>query len=677
MREIEKGVLFTALLFLIPHPIYGEEIIKKPPKEAPIIIKADRIEYRKDIDTYEAWGSVKIVQDTITLKADYISLDNRTADAVALGNVSYDDGENILISERAELNLNTRLGMVYKGKIFHRTDNYHIEGEEIRKLGDKLYEIDCASFTTCDALVPPWRFRGKNVRIYLDDHISARDVVFYIKDLPALYTPYFRTPITKERKTGFLFPRIGYSNKKGIILQNAFYWAIADNMDSTFYLDWRSKIGPGGGLEYRYIFSQDSRGNLNVYYLRDRILDKDFWELKFNHDQRIRGNLYGKANIFHVSEGLYYQRFGILTEERIQRGLESNLLLTQNWKTSRLYILGQWRQDLTQSPVKPLHKLPEIGYILPNYRLMDLPLYFSLESTAINFWREEGVRGQRLDIYPRISSNLNLGRGFILAPTGGFRETAYRVEGEGLHREIYDLGASIGTKIFRVFDLDGPAGMVRLKHSIEPSLSYTLIPYVEQKDIPRFDNLDFIPETNALSYSLTNRLIGRFREDEQTIEFLTLRVSQSYDLNKELEPFSDVMIEATLMFRTLLSFNTSSTYNPYKGEITSFNSTLTLRGETPWHISIEERYVKRPESLFFVAEAGAKLTKSLDLFGKIWYDATQDKIRETGLRGTYSSQCWALGLNYIGKPDETQVLITIDFKGLGTLKLASFVMGER
>jgi LPS-assembly protein len=678
--------LFTVYSLQFTVHCYGEEIrkedskegiSKRPDREAPIIIEADRIEYHKDVDTYEAWGSVRIIQDKAHLESDYATLDNRSGDALALGNVWYDDGESILIAERLELNLNTKLGIIYKGRIFHRPDNYHIEGEEMEKTGEDIYQIKKGSFTTCDALVPPWRFRGRDVKVYLNDNISARDVVFYIKDKPLLYTPYLRVPIKKERHSGFLFPRIGHSDQKGYILQNAFYWAMADNMDSTFYLDYRSKIGFGVGLEYRYILSKDVRGDFYNYYLKDKEIGKDFWELRFNHDHQITKTLLGKANIIYLSEPTYYQRFSTLTEERIQRGIESNLLLSQNWSTSRLYILNQYRQDLTTpSNAGTLQKLPEIGYVLTNYKMGGLPLYLGFESTAINFWRETGEKGQRLNIYPQISSTLNLGRGFAFSPRGGFRETAYIFQGDTLHREIYNLGATLGTKIFRVFDVE-VGEMNKIKHSIEPSVSYDFIPDVDQKDLPQFDSLDFIPKTNIVSYSLINRLIGRFSSEgkKRTFEFLTLKLSQSYNLDKDVEkPFSDVIMEATLRSPKLFSFNTSSSYNPYSGYLTTFNSSLTIRGDTPWYISIDKRYTKSPESLFFTAEGSAKVSKSLDLLGKIWYDATQEKIMEVGLRGTYSSQCWALNLIYIGRPEEkeTQVLISIDLKGLGTLKLASF-----
>lgn len=683
MGETGKWIIIGFMVFIhawSPFSVYGEERgtkkFKKLEREAPIIIEADRIEYHKDTDTYEAWGSVKITQDEAHLESDYAVLDNRSGDALAKGNVWYEDVDSVLIADEIKLNLNTKLGIIYRGKIFHRPDNYHIEGDEIEKIGEDIYEIRKGSFTTCDALVPPWRFRGKDVKVHLNDNITGRDVVFYIKDIPCLYTPYIKVPIKKERKTGFLLPRIGYSNKNGYILQNAFYWAMADNMDSTYYLDYRSRIGFGGGVEYRYVLSKDVRGELYNYYMRDKETGQDYWALRYNHDHQITKRLQGKVNTFYLSEPTYYQRFSTITEERIQRSLESNILLSQNWQTSRLYILNQYRQDLTQSNAGTLQKLPEVGYFLTNYMVGKLPLYFTHETTAINFWRKEGIKGQRLNIYPQLSSTLNLGRGFVFTPRAGFRERVYLIEGDSTDKGIYDFGASIGTKIFRIFNLDGIGEMSKVKHTIEPSISYAYIPEVGQQNLPQFDGLDFIRQTNKITYSLTNRFIGKFEKDKKkrVFEFATLRLRQDYDFNNKEKPLSDVTIEATLRTPEFFAFNTSATYNPYSGYMNTFNTSLTLRGSTPWYFSIEERYTKIPESLFFNASGSVKLSKSIDLFGKVWYDATKSKLMEVDLQGTYSSQCWALTLIYIGRPEETQVLMGIDLKGLGSVKLASFSM---
>ena len=42
----------------------------------------------------------------------------------------------------------------------------------------------------------------------------ARGVTFRVKDVPVLYVPYFVFPANTQRQSGFLLPRVGYSNRR-------------------------------------------------------------------------------------------------------------------------------------------------------------------------------------------------------------------------------------------------------------------------------------------------------------------------------------------------------------------------------------------------------------------------------------------------------------------------------
>ena len=69
------------------------------------------------------------------------------------------------------------------------------------------------------------------------------ECVFYIKGIPVLYSPYIVLPIKTKRQTGFLIPTVGYNTMDGFKIKEAFFWAIADNIDATIYADYRSEKG--------------------------------------------------------------------------------------------------------------------------------------------------------------------------------------------------------------------------------------------------------------------------------------------------------------------------------------------------------------------------------------------------------------------------------------------------
>ena len=75
------------------------------------------------------------------------------------------EGEDVLECERLEVNLNTRVGKVYQGKLFLKDQNFHIMGKEAEKLGEGAYRIRDGSFTTCDASRPPWKFTVRELDV--------------------------------------------------------------------------------------------------------------------------------------------------------------------------------------------------------------------------------------------------------------------------------------------------------------------------------------------------------------------------------------------------------------------------------------------------------------------------------------------------------------------------------
>lgn len=211
--------------------------------EEQTIITSDTLEYSKETSTYIAKGKVKIQKADTVVEADEMEYNEDTSEVTAAGAVKYKDKDSSIKADRAELNLDTKTGILYDAEIFFKKDNYHISGKEIEKRGEKYYFSPEATFTTCDGPDPDWCFKGKNMDAVVGEQLKAKDVSFRIKDIPVLYTPYFRAPIMTERKTGFLTPIVGYSKTLGAHLDIPFYWAISENRDATISLDMHTKRG--------------------------------------------------------------------------------------------------------------------------------------------------------------------------------------------------------------------------------------------------------------------------------------------------------------------------------------------------------------------------------------------------------------------------------------------------
>ncbi len=92
----------------------------------------------------------------------------------------------------------------------------YIQGTKIERLGESDFRIEEGTFTTCNGEVPSWKFGASRMDVTLGGYARARNMIFYLKDIPSLYFPYMVYPAKTERESGLLIPSAGYSDKRGL-----------------------------------------------------------------------------------------------------------------------------------------------------------------------------------------------------------------------------------------------------------------------------------------------------------------------------------------------------------------------------------------------------------------------------------------------------------------------------
>ena len=85
---------------------------------------------------------------------------------------------------------------------------------------------------------------------------TAKNARLEFKGVPFLYLPYISYPVTNERKSGWLIPKIGSSQQRGIDVEIPYYWNIKPQLDATFTPRYMSKRGLQMNSEFRYLSQQ-------------------------------------------------------------------------------------------------------------------------------------------------------------------------------------------------------------------------------------------------------------------------------------------------------------------------------------------------------------------------------------------------------------------------------------
>jgi len=560
-----------------------------------------------------------------------------------------------------------------------KEQNFHITGQEAEKLGENRYRMQDVTFTTCDATRPPWRFTAKELDVSLTGSGTAKKSTFYLEDIPILYLPAAIFPVKRERQAGFLIPTTTYSQTYGLIVRTAFYWPIAKDMDATLYLAKWGTRGFKEGLEYRYAFTRDTRGLARFFFIDDKVFGDNRYAFFLRHQQKFSDDLYVKGDINYVSDIQYPRDFDadLPSQARIDsrslRQLRSVLFGGKNWDQFSFLEDSRYFQDLTTTDnSQTVQKLPQLSFFAHPQSLLKTPLFYELNSSYTNYWREQGVGTQRLDLFPTISYPVRLLDVLKFQPSLGLRETLYSPYNDPTgqfnqfeSREIYQAGMDLSAEIYRVYEPTKDSKIAnllnlnsaKLMHTIEPTVSYVYIPRVNQNELPFFDQVDQIPYTNAITYGFTQRLVKKAAQGGSgPSEYAKLRILQNYNLGDPFatdaqgEPrhLSNVKGELWLTPSPYVYGHADTEYNPYEGTLDRLNGLIGLRDRRNDVLQVEYRDTRGTAATQAIRAINVttrvKIIDPLYFYWAIRYNLLTKTTLEQYYGAEYQGQCWTLGL---------------------------------
>ncbi len=733
----------AAMLFItLPAMAWAETGQEPPDASEPWHISADRIQYNQQLDLYEAQGNVSVTRTGRELTADRVVLDQKNRDAMAEGNVRLVSDQDVLDGSRLTLNLDSETGELTEGTIFLHQNNLYLSGDHILKTGPQSYRADKITITTCDGPDPDWRITGKDMRVTLEGYGFAKHASLWAGKLPVLYTPYLVFPAKRKRQSGFLMPDLEFSDRKGSEYLQPFFWAIGDSSDATIFADYMTERGTRAGFEYRYVLSQSSMGTLMADGLLDLKVDdgegdnsdlwgfeeeekdllrpnKDRYWLRLKQNQALLLGLKAKLDVDWVSDQDYLHEFssgtGGFKETRdyftdtFGRGLDDDdepirmnqLNISRAWKFYSFNTNLLWQDDVIKrrsgGTDKTVQQLPAISLAGIKQPLLQSPLQYDLTTGYVHFYRIDGERGHRLDLYPRVYLPFRMFDVLSIEPSAGFRYTAWQTYNEEsdisqdddtYDRSIYDLKLDLNTELYRIYD-GGPIENDRIKHSLRPQIIYEYTPDVDQSDLPKFEkSVDRVSRQNLITYGLTNLFTLRRTASNEAvpaepryISFLRFKLEQSFDINKhnedDPEPFSTIKAELDLTPGQYVTIDSDAQWSVYGDDLVQFNTAFSLWNDRLDSLSAVYRSTKELEDdTGTVTVEGIQSIRLAALFhlnqqwsinGGYERNIFEHKDIETSFGIVYQSQCWSVDLEYRVEDDDRSYQVKFYLLGLGSV----------
>ncbi|MFH2066044.1 MAG: LPS assembly protein LptD [Pseudomonadota bacterium] len=427
---------------------------------------------------------------------------------------------------------------------------------------------------------------------------------------------------------------------------------------------------------------------------------------------------------FDESAGYFEKNFGRGLDDYTNTSRTNTIIVGKSWDQYSLSVEGRWTDDLLNRQGRILVEgtgatgdQAAVPDTIRNYSDVDntvqsLPmiqvngskqeawdrswLYWSFDTQAAFFYRIDGVRGDRADIYPRFYVPMRYKNYFSFEPSIGVRETIWYVTDHNggsldsvneeenpettFNREIYDVTLDLSTEVYRVYN-PGWEIVERFRHAITPQVVYEYRPDWDQSEYPVFDSIDRLGGSHRVIYSLINSFTSRNvvkkpadKEDTNKVpdyayrEFCSFELSQSYDISRRNganpEPFSAVTGNLDFSLWRYLSLNTDGAWDPYINRLTQRNIGIEFSDYRGDQFNIEYRKTRNSTESLNI-NSTLVLTDRFSFYVDLARDLVEKKYIETRASLLYKTGCWSVDLGIKKNREDRKYSIMISLFGLG------------
>jgi LPS-assembly protein len=578
---------------------------------------------------------------------------------------------------------------------------------DMTRAGDlKMREV---RFTTCPAGNDDWSLRASAIDIdQRTQQGKGRNVRVDLKGVPILYAPLISFPVGDARKSGFLFPSFGNSDKSGFELGVPYYFNLAPNYDLTVTPFMLSRRGFGLDTEFRYL-TQNGRGRFDTRFLPgDDLAGRDRRLSEFRHRADFSERLRFDVNLADASDSQYFEDFGLGPDGTSVTFLDRYAHLAWLGDGWRLDSRAQDFQtiDLEVDPLaRPYSRLPQIAFT-GSWPVGRRGFATSLDGETVWFEREAGVTGLRADLMPRLAWSMR-GAGYHVEPSAAWRLTAYRLselpadadDAPDRAAPILSLDAGL------VFEREAGARR-HLLQTLEPRFRYTWIPFRDQAGLPVFDTA--LPALNLVQLFRTNRYVGADRLGDANElaaglttrllhsgtgqQFLTATIGQRFYFERprvvlpgelpETRSASNLVGEIEMAGWRNWSARVAMEWDHAESNTLLGQASVQYRPRADTVVNLGYRY---REGLLeqWDASFAWRLSKSWQVFARQVYSTKDNKSIDRFAGFEYGSCCWRvrlLGRNYVSNrtgESDTSILLQLELNGLSSVGTRNDAFLER
>jgi len=649
-----------------------------------------------DGNRFELDGNASIRQLDQLIRADRFTYERDSTKWTASGNVRYQDRDMLMSARDASGSTEPAQGTLNEVRYQLLSARGNGRADVAVMLDADRAQLTATTYTTCTLDTPGWEFAARDMQLDQAKGVgSARDVTFRIRDVPVFWLPYATFPLDERRKSGFLFPEVGYNDRRGFDLTLPYYLNLAPNYDATLTPRLMTQRGLMLGGEFRYLTNR-SRGELELNWLPDdREADRSRHLIHWENTTRFSANWGAQVNINRASDDRYFEDFGRSLNIAATSLLPSSAYLRGNgsWWTASI---GGDDYQITDPTLpgasEPYRRLPRVVFNAEQRVLGGLDA--GLKSEFVAFSKDDALDGQRIDLYPYLALPVQTAAYFV-RPEIGYRYTGYNLDRDA--DDSPDRGMPIASlDAGLVFERSLAFGDSAWTQTLEPRAYYLYVPYRDQDDLPVFDTQEvpvtfgqlFRPnrfvgadrqmDANNLTLAVTTRVIDDASGRERlSASFGQIRYFGDQRVQLPGRPSTDHAgstyvgeLDLRLSERWRATFSNHWNPNTDRTDLAAIGVQNRFGSEGVFNFSYRYRrdFLEQLDSSVLIP-----LGKAWRLVGRWNYSLREDKTLEAFAGFEHDSCCVAwrvLGRRYVHnvEGDATNALyLEIEFKGVGSI----------
>lgn len=688
--------------------------------ETPITITAD-YGYYHPTEGSHLTGNVQLSQPNRLLSADRIQLDSSQTLVEAEGQVRLAEAGIVSDGEKLRYNLQDQSAEFSNSRYISESLQAHGTAEQLSRDTQGTIRLQNTEYSTCEPDNRVWTLKTDQLELDTEKgRGTAKRSTLYIYDTPILTLPWFNFPIDDRRSSGFLAPKLGYTNDGGLQLATPYYFNLAPQYDLTVTPRLLTERNPMLEAEARGLSTD--YGSLVVaggYLPSDPLyFNQDRQRANLLHTWQIDDEFSSLLNLNYVSDKDYFSDLG--DDPLVRNTLNQERSLSLFYRSQQINGLNATlrAQDFqTIDPDiadidRPYARLPQLlaDYQTPTvggvqYHLQHDSAYFKK-----SIQDDSGVENSGVRAYHRLQAAYPIRRAWgYITPEISAKHVYYQYDEDSLDSQNRGKEDASRSAFVPQFTLDMGLSFEqqgRYLQVIEPRLMYAYSSYENQDDFPNFDSAPISRSYNQLFR--TERFIGHDRlednhfvtlgvvhrlYDDEGLELLRMGLGQSrYFSDRRVrlaatdsfasERTSGPALELSSQLTEHLRVDATALWQS-NGDNTSHITQLNYQhphGQL-YHAGLIERREVSAQGQQALRQVTAGLIQPLGqqwrAFGYLQYDLNKQVTRD-GLFGLdYDGCCWRMALygrsyyNDLDDPSQDKprrlIMAEVTLKGLGGL----------